>query len=119
MRPVYGSIAVCVLVVGCAAVVVVTSAIPTNLVVRSRIFFPEWMAGPLHDLFAGPLHELIGRAAFSWDFSYAYSALFVLMLVAYGVALASARMLSMRTIALALATSSTTSGMRASARCTD
>jgi uncharacterized membrane protein len=102
MRPLYGSIALWLLVIGCAAVVVVASAVPTNLVTRSRIFFPDWMAGPLHDLFAGPLHELIGRGGFSWDFSFAFSGVFVLMLVAYGVALACARMLSTRAIALAI-----------------
>jgi alpha-1,6-mannosyltransferase len=103
MRPLYGSIALLVLVAGCATVVVVTSAVPTNLVQGSRIFFPEWMAGPLQDVFAAPLHELIGRGGFSWDFSYAYSALFVVMLLAYGVALACAQTLSMRAIALATA----------------
>lgn len=103
-RPVYGSIALSVLVASCAAVVIVSSAIPTNLVVRSNTLFPEWMAGPLHDPFQGPLHELMGRGGgFSWDFSYAFSGVFVLMLVAYGVVLGCARRLSMRAIVIALA----------------
>jgi alpha-1,6-mannosyltransferase len=61
------------------------------------------MAGPLHGLLAGPLHDLIGRGGFTANFSYAYSALLVGMLAAYGIALATARMLSMRAIAIAIA----------------
>ncbi len=102
IRPVYGSIALWTLVVACVAIVAVASAIPTNLVQSSSILFPGWMAGPLHGLLAGPLHALIGRGGFSYDFSYAYSALFILMLLAYGVSLACARTLSMRAIALAI-----------------
>jgi hypothetical protein len=101
-RPIHGSIALWFLVASCVAVVVVASAVPTNLVQTSSILFPSWMAGPLHGLFASPLHQLIGRGGFSWNFSYGYSALFLLMLAAYGVALATARMLSMRAIALAI-----------------
>jgi alpha-1,6-mannosyltransferase len=103
MRPIYGSIALWGLVAACVAVVVVASALPTNLVQTSDIFFPGWMAGPLHGLFGGPLHELIGKAGFSANFSYAFSALFLLMLAAYGVVLASARTLSMRAITIAIA----------------
>ena len=61
------------------------------------------MAGPLHGLFAGPLHQLIGKHGFSANFSYAFSALFVVMLVAYAVVLAGARTLSMRAITIAVA----------------
>jgi Glycosyltransferase family 87 len=103
MRPIYGSIALWGLVAACLAVVVVASAIPTNLVQTSGIIFPDWMAGPLHGLFSGPLHELIGKAGFSANFSYAFSALFLLMLLAYSVVLASARTLSMRAITIAIA----------------
>lgn len=104
MRPVYGSIALWGLVIACLAVVIVASAVPTNLVQTSAVLFPDWMAGPLHGLFYGPLHELIGKSGgFSADFSYAFSGLFVLMLLAYAVVLASARTLSMRAIALAIA----------------
>jgi alpha-1,6-mannosyltransferase len=84
-------------------VVVVASGIPTNLVETSRTLFPSWMAGPLHGLVASPLHQLIGRGGFTANFSYAYSALFLVMLAAYGFALACARMLSMRAIAVAIA----------------
>ncbi len=103
MRPIYGSIALWWLVASCVVVVVVASAVPSNLVQTSRIVFPGWMAGPLHGLFASPLHQLIGKAAFSADFSYAFSGLFVVMLLAYGVVLASARTLSIRAIAIAIA----------------
>jgi Glycosyltransferase family 87 len=102
MRPVYGLIALWILFASCAAVVVVASGVPTDLVQTSSILFPGWMAGPLHGLVAGPLHSLIGRHGFSANFSYAYSALLILMLAAYGIALATARMLSMRAIALAI-----------------
>lgn len=103
MRPIYGAVALWVLVLACVTVVLVASGVPTNLVQASGTLFPSWMAGPLHGLVAGPLHQLIGRHGFSANFSYAFSALFVVMLVAYGVVLASARSLSMRAIAIAVA----------------
>lgn len=102
MRPVHGWIALWILFASCTAVAVVASGVPTNLVQASGSLFPSWMAGPLHGLVAGLLHHLIGRHGFSANFGYAYSALLVLMLAAYGVALATARMLSMRVIALAI-----------------
>jgi alpha-1,6-mannosyltransferase len=102
LRPIYGSIALWVLFVSCAAVVVVASGVPTNLVQTSSVLFPSWMAGPLHGLVAGPLHQLIGRGGFTANFSYAYSALLLVMLAAYGIALATAQMLSMRAIAVAI-----------------
>jgi hypothetical protein len=103
IRPIYGSIALWTLVTSCVAIVVVASAIPTNLVQNSSVLFPGWMSGPLHGLFAEPLHSLIGRwGGFSRDFSYAFSGLFIVMLVAYGVALAAAQKLSTRAIALAI-----------------
>ena len=100
--PIYGSVALWWLVASCVAVVVVASAVPTSLVQTSSIVFPGWMAGPLHGLFFSPLRQLIGKGGFSAGFSYAFSALFVVMLVAYGVVLASARTLSMRAIAIAI-----------------
>jgi alpha-1,6-mannosyltransferase len=102
MRPVHGWAALWILFASCAAVAVVASGVPTNLVQASSTLFPSWMAGPLHGLVAGSLHHLIGRHGFSADFSYAYSALFILMLAAYGIALTTARMLSMRGIAIAI-----------------
>ena len=103
MRPVHGRSALWVLVLACLAVAVVASATPTNLVQTSHTLFPGWMAGPLHGLFGEPVQDLIGKGGFSPNFSYAFSGLFVLMLLAYGLVLASARTLSMRTIAIAVA----------------
>ncbi len=103
IRPVYGWIALWILFASCAAVAVVASGVPTNLVPTSGVLFPSWMAGPLHGVLGGPLHQLIGRHGFSANFSYAFSALFIVMLAAYGVVLATARMLSMRAIAIAIA----------------
>ncbi len=63
------------------------------LVPRSDVAFAGWEAGPLHGLF-GAFHAHTG--AVDW----AVSGLLVVMLLAYAVALAAVRTLSMRTIVI-------------------
>jgi hypothetical protein len=102
-RPVAGSTALGVLVAGCIVVVVVASAVPTTLVPTSRILFPGWMSGPFHSVLGDALYDLVRRGGLTRTFSYGFSALFVLMLLAYAIVLACARSISMRTIATAIA----------------
>jgi hypothetical protein len=94
-RPVYGLVALGVLVAGCLAVVVFATAEPTILVPRSRFAFPPWLSGPLHGLFG---HLVSTPRALG----YGFSGVLLAMTVAYGLALASVRMLSMRTIVIAV-----------------
>jgi hypothetical protein len=94
-RPVYGLVALGVLIAGCLTVVVFATAEPTILVPRSRFAFPPWLAGPLHGLFG---HLLASPKTLG----YGFSAVLVAMTVAYGIALASVRLLSMRTIVIAV-----------------
>jgi hypothetical protein len=94
-RPDLGVAALAVLFAGCLAVVVFATAQPTILVARSRFAFPDWMSGPLHGLF-GPLikdPQTLGLG---------FTAVLLAMMVAYGVVLLSVRMLSMRTIVVAV-----------------
>ncbi|HEY5317430.1 MAG TPA: hypothetical protein VIJ20_05585, partial [Solirubrobacteraceae bacterium] len=94
-RPAYGLAALGGLLAACVIVVVFATAGPTVLVPSSWYAFPGWVAGPLHGLFghlsASPL-----------AMSYGFSAVLLAMTVAYAVALASVRLLSMRTIVIAV-----------------
>ena len=92
-RPVYGRLALAALFAGTLAVVVFATAEPTILVPRSRFDFPGWLAGPLHGVFG----HLISTPM---TLGYGFSAVVAAMTVAYGIALASVRMLSMRTIVI-------------------
>ncbi|HWF75298.1 MAG TPA: glycosyltransferase family 87 protein [Solirubrobacteraceae bacterium] len=94
-RPVYGLLALGALIAGALAVAVFAAAEPTVLVPRSRFDFPGWLAGPLHGIF-GPLIRA------PQTLGYGFSVVLVVMTVAYGVALASVRLLSMRTIVIAV-----------------
>jgi hypothetical protein len=94
-RPVYALGALGALLAGCVAVVVFATAGPTVLVARSRFAFPGWEAGPLHGLFGHLIKD-------PQTLSYGLSAVVLAMMVAYGIALASVRMLSTRTIVVAV-----------------
>ena len=94
-RPVYGRVALGSLFAGCLAVVVFAAAGPSVLVPRSKFAFPDWLSGPLHGLFGHLIADPL-------TLSYGLSAVVVAMTVAYVVALASVRMLSMRTIVIAI-----------------
>jgi hypothetical protein len=93
--PIAGRIAIGVLIVATLAVVVVAASGPSVLVPRSRIVFPGWDAGPFHSLlsseFTNPNTVGLG-----------FSAVLLAMIVAYGVALAAVRSLSMWLIAAAV-----------------
>jgi hypothetical protein len=94
-RPIYGFLALGALIAGCLAVVVFAAAEPSVLVPRSRFAFPGWLAGPFHGVFA-PLRispQTMG---------YGFSAVILAMTLAYGFALASVRLLSMRAIVIAV-----------------
>jgi alpha-1,6-mannosyltransferase len=86
-----GRVALATLTIGTLALVVFDTAGASVLVPRSDAVFPPWEAGPLHGLFG----TLGARAsAVNWS----VSVLLIVMLLAYGVALAAVRTLSMRTI---------------------
>ncbi|HWF33780.1 MAG TPA: glycosyltransferase family 87 protein [Solirubrobacteraceae bacterium] len=91
--PVYGRAALAVLLAACAALVAFATAGPSELVSSSRYAFPPWLAGPLHGLFG----FLVSSPPV---LSYGFSGLIVVMAVAYGIALASVRLLSMRAIVI-------------------
>jgi len=90
-EPRAGRIALAAIVVCVLVMVVYESGGPTQLVPRSSQIFASWEAGPLYGLVSG-LHP--GSTALG----YALSALILIMLAAYGVALAALRTLSMRMI---------------------
>ncbi|MGI8413501.1 MAG: glycosyltransferase 87 family protein [Solirubrobacteraceae bacterium] len=75
------------------AVVALATAGPSVLVPRSALSFPGWDSGPLHGLFGRPITDPATLDAL-------LSAVIVAMLIAYGVALAAVRTLSMKTIAI-------------------
>ncbi len=88
-----GRLALGALIAGTFAVVAFATAGPSWLAPSSNLSFPHWESGPLHGL----LGKLI-RAPNTLQLG--FSVVLVAMTVAYGVALASVRALSMRTIAI-------------------
>jgi alpha-1,6-mannosyltransferase len=94
-RPVYGLAALAAVFAGSLAVVAFAAAEPSALVPHSRFAFPGWLAGPLRGLLA----HLITNPQ---TLRYGFSVVVLAMMLAYGIALASVRMLSMRTIAIAV-----------------
>jgi alpha-1,6-mannosyltransferase len=95
LGPAAGRAALLSLVLSAAALVAFTTAGPSVLVPRSNEVFPGWEAGPLHGLFSGLPND-------PRQLSYGMSALVIVMLIAYGAAIASARALSMRVIVVAV-----------------
>jgi hypothetical protein len=91
--PTAGRTAVATLILGALALVVFDTAGPSVLVPASNKLFPVWEAGPLHGLFGtfSPSANAV---------NYSTSGLLLVMLLAYGVALAAVRTLSMRAIAV-------------------
>jgi hypothetical protein len=103
-RPLYGPLALGVLVASTVAVVVVASGAPSILVQGSYVLYPKWLAGPLHGLFSSLLERPDGRPILPWQVvGWGETGVVILMLLAYGVALACARTLSMRAIAFTIA----------------
>jgi Glycosyltransferase family 87 len=93
LGPVAGRVALATLILATIAVVVCATAGPSVLVPRSAQTFPNWESGPLHGLFGRVIKDPV-------TLGLAFSAVMVAMLAAYIVVLASARALSMRTIAI-------------------
>jgi Glycosyltransferase family 87 len=97
LHPLAGPLALAALVLGALVVVAFSSAGPSVLVPQSKVTFPGWEAGPLHLLSSGlPTDN-------NTALSIGLSVVVVMMTVAYGVALASVRRLSMRVIVLCVA----------------
>lgn len=93
--PLAGHLALLALIVGALALVAFTSAAPSVLVFHSLEIFPSWQSGPVHALLAGiSVNGTVLRTGFSL--------LTIAMLVAYGVALASVRSLSLRAIVICI-----------------
>jgi hypothetical protein len=89
-RVALGAIVLCTLLL-----VAATTGAPTPLVTHSYEIFPSWESGPLHHLFSG-------LTASEWTIDVAFSILMLIMLGAYGVVLYGVRMLSLRTIVVAI-----------------
>jgi len=91
--PTAGRGALAALVLATFAIVAYAAAGPSVLVPRSTQTFPTWESGPLHNL--------LGRYIESpHTLGWVFSGVLLAMVIAYGVALASVRTLSMRTIAI-------------------
>jgi hypothetical protein len=104
LGPASGAAALGVLAVVTVLIVLYASSVPSVLVYGSSAEFPSWMAGPLHGLLSGLLQHPNGRPLAPWrTVDYAYSAAIVVMFAAWAVALAAARSLSMRAIAITVA----------------
>lgn len=96
LGPLAGRVVLGSMVAGVLAIVVFSTAGPSALVPSSYLALPTWEAGPLHLLTHG-LH-VNARAM-----GYGLSGLLVLLSGAYGVALASVRRLSPRSVVIAVA----------------
>jgi len=83
------------LILGTFAIVACAVGAPSILVPRSNEVFPNWEAGPLHDL----IPRLFTSAN---HLGTAFSLLLVMMVLAYLVVVAAVRSVSMRTIAIAV-----------------
>src|SRR3984885_12522054 len=88
-----GWIALSVLLLATLAVVAYASSGPTILVPRSVRVFPNWEAGPLHYITRRPLTD-------RWTLDLIFSLVLVSMVIAYGIAMAAIRSLTMRSIVI-------------------
>jgi hypothetical protein len=88
-----GWIALSVLLLATLAVVAYAASGPTVLVPRSVRVFPNWEAGPLHYITSRPLTD-------RWTLDLIFSFVLVAMLIAYGIAMAAIRSLTMRSIVI-------------------
>ena len=101
--PIVATLALAAMFTGCCLLVLVTTAEPTWLVPTSAAGFPSWVAGPLRGLGAGLLNALVPRGGRNYyAMSDGFSVLLIAMTVAYGIALAGWRTLSMRTIVISV-----------------
>ncbi|MGH3262252.1 MAG: hypothetical protein ACRDNS_09675, partial [Trebonia sp.] len=88
-------IALGALLLATLAIAVFAAGGPSILVPRAGQAFPNWEAGPLHDLGLRPISNPVTLGS-------VFSGVLIAMLLIYGVLLASLRTLSMRTIAIAV-----------------
>ncbi len=90
-----GALALSTLVACSCAVVIFSTGRASPLVPASGLSFPSWESGPLHSLFG----HIGGHGN---TLSLGFSVVLLIMLAAYGVALAATRTFSMRTITLCI-----------------
>jgi hypothetical protein len=95
VSPLAGRIALGVIVLATLAVVATATAGPSILVPRSVQAFPNWEAGPLHDV---TVRLITNPRTLGW----AFTGLLVLMTIAYGVVMLAVRTFSMRAIAIVI-----------------
>jgi hypothetical protein len=96
LHPLAGRFALAALLLGAFIVVAFATAGPSVLVPQSSHVFPRWESGPMHAILGGlNLHHATAL-------NVGFSLLLIAMLVAYLVALASVRTLSMRLIVCAV-----------------
>jgi hypothetical protein len=93
LGPLAGRLALAWLLLGAGAIVAFATSGPSVLVPRSNEVFPGWESGPLHALFSGLPND-------PKALGYGFSVLMVAMLGAYGVTLATARTMRLRTIVI-------------------
>jgi hypothetical protein len=90
-----GRVALGAIILATFAVVSTAAVGPSILVPRSVQTFPSWEAGPLHVLFSRPIED-------PQTLGLVFSAVLVAMFAAYVVVLGAVRVLSMRTLAIAV-----------------
>jgi hypothetical protein len=95
LGPLAGRIAMGTLVLAVFAIVAAASSGPSILVPRSNAIFPNWEAGPLHMV----IPRLITDPQ---TLGFIFSCVLIVMLVAYGAALAAVRSLTLRSIVIAV-----------------
>jgi glycosyl transferase family 87 len=95
LGPLAGRIAIGTLIGATFAIVAAASSDPSILVPRSNQLFPNWEAGPLHLV----IPRLITDPR---TLGLVFSCVLVVMLIAYGAALAAVRSLTLRTIVIAV-----------------
>jgi alpha-1,6-mannosyltransferase len=104
LGPTHAAVALGVLAGAIVLIVLYASSAPSALVYVSNAEFPTWMAGPLHGLLSGLLQHSDVRPILPWKtVDYGFTVATVVMFIAWGITLAAARALSMRTIALTVA----------------
>jgi hypothetical protein len=96
LGPLPGQVALAFMIAASFTVVMFSSARESTLVPGSAVTFPHWMSGPLHGVFGGLTNHTKTLAL-------GFTIVVLLMLVAYGVVLASVHTLSMRTLWACLA----------------
>ncbi len=93
LGPLAGRLGLISLLVGAGSIVIFATSGPSTLVPRSNEVFPGWEAGPLHAISRGLPNNPV-------TLGIGLTVVLALMLVAYGVVLAAARTLTLRTIVI-------------------